>query len=256
MRSTWTGAISFGLVNIPVRLYSAVESSTLDLDMLDSKDHAKIRFKRVNENSGREVPYDQIVKAYNYEGNYVVLDDEDYEAAAPEKSKTIDIHSFVEESQVGSIFFEQPYYLEPEKSGRKAFALLRDALRQAGKVGVSSFVMRTKETLAIVKPLQEVLVLNRIRFPEEIRDFKKLDLPDIQKTKTKEVELALKLIDQLTEDFNIDKYHNTYSSKLLEIIAQKSRGKRAKVRKMKVVHNKPDDLMNILKASLKSKKAS
>ena len=256
MRSTWTGAISFGLVNIPVRLYSAVESSTLDLDMLDSKDHSKIRFKRVNENSGREVPYDQIVKAYNYEGNYVVLDDEDYEAAAPEKSKTIDIHSFVKETQVDSIYFEQPYYLEPDKSGKKAFALLRDALRQSGKVGVSSFVMRTKETLAIVKPLEEVLVLNRIRFSEEIRDFKKLDLPEIQKTKTKEIELALKLIEQLTEDFNIEAYKDTYSAKLLKIIEQKAHGKRAKVRKMKVVQNRPDDLMDILKASLKSKKAS
>src|SRR5689334_11601639 len=99
MRSTWTGALSFGLVNIPVRLYSAVDSSTLDLDMLDSKDHSKIRFRRVNENTGREVPYEQIVKAYNYDGNYVVLDDEDYEAAAPEKSKTIDIHSFVKETE-------------------------------------------------------------------------------------------------------------------------------------------------------------
>jgi len=134
--------------------------------------------------------------------------------------------------------------------------LLRDALRQSGKVGVSSFVMRTKETLAIVKPLEEVLVLNRIRFKEEIRDFKDLDLPDVQKTKTKEIDLALKLIEQLTEEFNIDQYKDTYSAKLMEIIEQKSKGKRAKVRKLKVVHNQPDDLMNVLKASLKSRKAS
>jgi len=256
MKSTWTGSISFGLVNIPVKLYSAVESSTLDLDMLDSKDHSKIRFKRVNENTGREVPYDQIVKAYDYDGNYVVLDDEDYEAAAPEKSKTIDIHSFVKESDVDSIFFDQPYYLEPVKTGKKAFALLRDALRQSGKVGVSSFVMRTKETLAIVKPLDEVLVLNRIRFKEEIRDIKDLDLPAVQKTKTKEIDLALKLIDQLTEEFNIDEYKDTYSAKLMQIIKQKAKGKPAKVRKLKVVHKQSGDLMDVLKASLKTKKAS
>jgi DNA end-binding protein Ku len=256
MRSIWTGSISFGLVNIPIKLYSAVESSTLNLDMLDSKDHSKIRFKRVNENTGKEVPYDQIVKAYDYEGNYVVLDDDDYEAAEPEKSKTIDIHSFVKESDVNSIFFEQPYYLEPVKTGQKAFALLRDALRQSGKVGVSSFVMRTKETLAIVKPLDEVLVLNRIRFKEEIRDFKNLDLPAVQKTKTKEIDLALKLIEQLTEEFNIDEYKDTYSAKLLQIIEQKAKGKRAKVRKMKVVHKESGDLMDVLKASLKTKKAS
>lgn len=256
MRSTWTGSISFGLVNIPVKLYSAVESSSLDLDMLDSKDHSKIRFKRVNENTGKEVPFEQIVKAYDYEGNYVVLDDEDYEAAAPEKSKTIDIHSFVKESEVDSIYFEQPYYLEPVKTGKKAFALLRDALRQSGKVGVSSFVMRSKETLAIVKPLDEVLVLNRIRFQEEIRDFKDLDLPEVQKTKTKEIDLALKLIDQLTEKFNITEYKDTYTAKLMEIIEQKAKGKRAKVRKMKIVPRESGDLMDVLKASLKSRKAS
>src|SRR5437763_862356 len=125
MRAIWTGAIGFGLVNIPVRIFSATQDSNLDLDMLDKKDHAKIRFKRVNEASGKEVPWENIVKAYDYDGKYVVLDDEDFQKASPERSKIIEIVEFVKETEIQSIFYETPYYLEPQKSGVKAYALLR-----------------------------------------------------------------------------------------------------------------------------------
>jgi DNA end-binding protein Ku len=254
MKAVWTGSISFGLVNVPVRMYSATQSSTLDLDMLDSKDHSNIRFKRVNENTGKEVPYKQIVKGYNYDGNYIVLDDEDFESAEPEKTKMIEIMNFVKEEEISSMYYEQPYYLEPDKAAMRAYAILRDALNAAGKVGVSSFVMRNKETLAVVKPLDEVLVLNRIRFEEEIRDYKDLNLPSISKTKTKEIDVALKLVDQLTEEFDISKYKNTYTEKLLHIIEQKAKGKKPKVKKLRIVHTKTDDLMETLKASLSAKK--
>src|SRR5215469_9218775 len=134
MRSIWTGAIGFGLVNIPIKLYSATQGSELDLDMLDKKDHANIRFKRVNEQTGKEVAWDNIVKGYKLDDRYVVLTDEDFQKASPEKSKIIEIKEFVLESEVDGIYYETPYYLEPEKSGGKAYILLRDALEKTGKV--------------------------------------------------------------------------------------------------------------------------
>ena len=130
MRAIWTGAIGFGLVNIPVRIFSAVQDSNLDLDMLDKKDHGKVRFKRVNEDSGKEVPWENIVKAYDYNGKYVILEDEDFKQASPEKSKIIEILEFVKETDIESIFYETPYFLEPQKSGQKAYMLLREALKK------------------------------------------------------------------------------------------------------------------------------
>lgn len=257
MRAIWSGAISFGLINIPVKLFSAVKDSNLDLDMLDSKDHARIRFKRVNENTGKEVPYENIVKGYLFKDTYVVLENEDFEYADAKKSKTIEIMNFVKESEIDSIYYEQPYYLQPEKSGEKAYALLRDALKAAGKVGVTSFVLRNKEALAILKPYGRSIVLNRLRFEQEIRDHEELHLPPLSKAKLKEQEMATKLIDQLTEKFSIAKYKDTYQSKLLEVIKKKAKGRKAKRPvSMKVVHTKKDELMEMLKASLSKKKAS
>ena len=258
MRPIWTGAINFGLINIPIKLFSAVESSTLDLDMLDSKDHSNIKFKRVNENTGKEVPYADIVKGYKVDDNYVVLEKQDFEAADAVKTKTIEIINFVNVKEIDSIYYEQPYYLEPDKSAAKAYALLRDAMQSSGKVAVSSFVMRNKEALAILKPYEQVIVLNRIRFIEEIRDMTELKLPPIAKAKSKELDMAYKLIDQLTEKFDITAFKDTYTEKLLKVIKDKSKGKKPKAVKMKVIHHKKDDLMSMLKASLteKKKKAS
>lgn len=254
MRAMWTGAISFGLINIPVKLFSAVERSSLDLDMLDSKDHSNIRFKRVNENTGKEVPYENIVKGYKVGDEYVVLDKKDFENADAVKTQTIEIINFVKENEIDSIYYEQPYYLEPEKSGQKAYTLLRDALAASGKVGVTSFVLRNKESLAILKPYGKVIVLNRLRFEEEIRSTEDLNVPPVSKGKHKEQLMATKLIDQLTEKFNIEKFKDTYTEKLLKAIKDKARGKAPKkVHQMKVVKNKPDDLMDMLKASLKKK---
>ncbi|KVV15711.1 Ku protein [Flavobacterium sp. TAB 87] len=257
MRSIWTGAISFGLINIPVKLFSAVQTSTLDLDMLDKKDHANIKFKRINENTGKEVSYADIVKGYKIEDKYVVLDDEDFEEAAAVKSKTIDILSFALEKEIDSLYYEQPYYLEPDKGAAKAYALLRDAMEKTGKVGVTSFVMRNKEALAILKPYKNVIVLNRIRFEQEIRDTKDLKLPAIsKKTTAKELDMANQLVEQLTEKFDISAYKDDYSKNLLAIIKNKSKGKKAIAPKLEVVHKQNDDLMEMLKASLEKKKSS
>src|SRR5512140_3500813 len=145
MRSIWTGSISFGLINIPVKIFSAVQESSLDLDMLDSKDHSNIKFLRVNESTGKEVAYENIVRGYKLDSGYVVLEDKDFEAADAVKTKTIEIMNFVNEADIATLYYEQPYYLEPDKAAMKAYALLRDALASAGKVGVTTFVLRNKE---------------------------------------------------------------------------------------------------------------
>src|SRR6187402_1882397 len=150
MRAIWSGSISFGLINIPVKLFSAVEESTLDFDMLDQKDHANIKFKRVNESTGKEVSFASIVKGYKVDDKYVILEDADFEAADAVKTKTIDIQSFVLEEEIDSIYYEQPYYLQPDKGAMNAYTLLRDALEKSKKVGVTSFVLRNKESLAIL----------------------------------------------------------------------------------------------------------
>lgn len=254
MRPIWTGSISFGLINIPVKLYSAIEESRLDMDMLDSKDHANIKFKRVNENTGKEVEFADIVKAYRINDKYVILEKEDFEAADAEKTKTIEIINFAEQKEIDSIYFEQPYYLEPDKGAMKAYALLRDALQKSKKVGVTSFVMRNKEALAILKPYGNVIVLNRIRFTQEIRDTSDLKLPPVSKTTSKEVDMANKLVEQLTEKFDITAFKDEYSAKLMKIIKDKAKGKKQTAPKLKVVHKQSDDLMSMLKASLENKK--
>jgi DNA end-binding protein Ku len=258
MRSIWTGAIGFGLVNIPIKMYSATESSNLNLDMLDKKDHAHIKYMRVNENTGKEVPWGNIVKGYKWDNDYVVLDEKDFEAASAKKTKTIEISDFVKEDEISSIYYETPYYLEPDKSGTRPYKLLLQALQKTKKVGVATFVMRNKEALAILRPNGEVIVLNKIRFEEEIRDPKELTLPTNTEVKPAELKMAITLIDQLTGKFDISKYKDTYNDELMKLIKAKASGKKIKVPEMKVVHSKTKDLMDQLKASLdvKRKKAS
>jgi len=255
MRSIWTGSISFGLINIPIKLFSAVQESSLDLDMLDAKDLSNIIFKRFNESTGKEVAYGNIIKGYKIEDKYVILDDEDFQAADAVKTKTIDIQSFVSEKEIDSIYYEQPYFLEPDKGAMKAYGLLRDALAASGKVGVTSFVLRNKESLAILKPYKNVIVLNRIRFEQEVRDPSELKLPPVAKTSAKEMDMAEKLIEQLTEKFDISSFKDEYTAKLLDIIKKKAKGKAPKkAAELKVVHKQSDDLMAMLKASLETKK--
>ncbi len=253
MRSIWTGAIGFGLVNIPIKLYSAVESSELDLDMLDKKDQGKIRFKRINENTGKEVPYENIVRAFNLDGNYVVLDDDDFKKASPEKTKVIEITEFVEEKEVDSMFYETPYYLEPQKGGARAYGLLRDALKKTGRTGLANFVLRSKESLALVKVSGDALILQKIRYEMEIRKPDDLQIPSSD-SKPAELKMAINLIEQLSSKFDISKYKDTYTDELMKLIKAKSKGKKVAAPKMRVVHSRSEDLMAQLKASLDTKK--
>lgn len=257
MRAIWSGAIGFGLVNIPVKLFSAVEASELDLDMLDKKDHANVKFKRVNADTGREVPWGNIVKGYLVNDKYVIVTDEDFEKASPEKTKMIEVNEFIDERDIDSIYYETPYYLQPEKSGVKAYALLRDALKKTGKVGLGSYVLRNRESLVVIKPHNNILLLNKIRFQQEIRSAADIKAP-ATKAKPSELKMATQLIEQLSTDFDIKKYKDTYSDKLLKLIRAKAKGKAIKPHPLKVVHSRSRDLMEQLKASLKpaKKKAS
>lgn len=249
MKSIWNGAIGFGLVNIPVKLYSATESSSLDLDMLDKRDLANIKFKRVNANTGKEVKWDNIVKGYKLEERYIVLDDVDFEAASPEKSKLFSIQQFVNEEEIESLYFETPYFLEPQKHGENAYKLLLEALKKTRKVGVGTFVLRNKEILGIVKPYREVLIINKIRFPEELREYDELKVP-AGKVKPGELKLAVSLIEQNSESFDSEQYEDAYTADLLKIIQQKAKGRKLKVAKKEEAPDTAVDLMAKLKASL------
>jgi len=258
MRPLWTGAIGFGLVNIPVKLYSATQGSELELDMLDKKDHSNIRYVRVNEKTGKEVKWESIVKGYLINKKYVILDQKDFENASAVKTKSIDISDFVSLSEIDSVYYETPYYIVPDKSGARAYALLKEALEKTGKAGVATFVMRNKEALAILKPSKNAIILNKIRFEEEIRDTKDLGIPAKPAVKPAELKMAVSLINQLSGKFNISKYKDSYTEQLLKLIKAKSKGAKPAAPHLKVVHNTTKDLMSQLKASLgtKNKKAS
>lgn len=255
MRAIWTGAIGFGLVNIPVRLFSATQSSTLDLDMLDKKDHANIKFQRVNESTGKKVEWKDIVKGYKYEDEYVVLTDEDFEKASPEKSKVIGINEFVPVEKVDIDYYDTPYYIEPVKGGERAYALLREALKQTGMVALGTYVMRTKENFCMLRSVNNMIELIKLRFPEEIRSAEDLNIPEKTEVKPAELKMAVSLIKQLTpKRFDISKYKDSYSDQLMKMIEQKAKGKKVTKPKFKLVYNKSKDLMSQLKESLENKK--
>ena len=225
-RGLWKGAISFGLVNVPVELFSAQKrSAELDLTMLDKRDMAPVGYKRVNKATGKEVPWEDVVKGYEYEDDkYVVLSEEDFRRANPEASKTVDILAFVDLEDIAPLYFDTPYFLAPGKRGEKAYALLRDAMAKAGKAGVASVVIRTKQYLAAVVPLGEALILNTLRFAKEVKTAEDLEIPEKlkgHKPSAKELSMAERLIDDLADEWKPEKYHDTYHEDLLKRIEEK-----------------------------------
>lgn len=257
MRAIWTGAIGFGLVNIPIRIFSAIQSSNLDLDMLDKKDHANIKFQRVNEDTGKVVDWKNIVKGYKYNDEYVVLEEEDFEKASPEKNKTIAIEEFAAEEDISGDYYDTPYYIEPAKGGERAYVLLREALKKTGKVAIGTFVLRSKENLCMLMAVEDIIMLFKLRFDEEIRTTEDLNIPTRTTVKPAELKMAVSLINQLTpKQFDISKYKDTYSGELMKLIEAKAKGKRITKPKFKIVRNKNKDLMEQLKESLDKKKAS
>ncbi|MBK0378921.1 non-homologous end joining protein Ku [Mucilaginibacter segetis] len=256
MRSIWKGSIGFGLVSIPVKLYSAVQTSSLDLDMLDSRDHAHIKFQRVNENTKKEVPYAKIVKGYKYDDDYVIIEDADFEAAAPEKSKVIEIENFVDIESVNPMFYETSYYTEPETKNNKAYALLLEALKKSGKAGLALFVLRSTESLCIVHPVDKAIVVTRIRFEQQIRDQGELKLDNDVKVSKKELDMGLALINQYAEPLDLSKYKDEYHTELMKIIEAKAKGKRPTIKKLKPKKTTSNDLYDQLMSSLQVKKGA
>jgi DNA end-binding protein Ku len=252
MRPLWSGAISFGLINIPVKLYSASKARPLNFKLLQKHSECEISFQRVCKKNHKEVPYEDIVKGYQIKpGEYVVLDDKDFEKAKADESREIDIVSFADEAEIDPKFYEKPYYLEPDKKAMKAYSLLREVLKQSNKVGIAKFVMRDKQHLAAVKTEDDVLVLNQLRFVDEIRPAKELGIPKKSDFSKKELGIAQRLVDQLTEKFKPEQFKDTYTDKMLEIIKAKAKGVKPKVQEEE---DEPKgevfDLMAALKASL------
>jgi DNA end-binding protein Ku len=256
-RPIWSGAISFGLVNVPVKLYSATSSKDVRFHQLDGKSKSRIKQKRVSVATGEEVPYEDIVKAYEIApDNYVTIAPEELDALDPKATKTIDIEDFVDLDQIDPVYYERPYYLVPDKGGQKAYALLRNAMRETNKVGIARVVLRTKQYLAAIRPKDDALVMETMLFADEVNPLDELDLPgpDVDVTEREE-KMARSLIDSLTTDFEPEKYHDEYRERVLALIEQKASGQEIVVEEAADEAPRVVDLMAALEASLAAVKA-
>jgi DNA end-binding protein Ku len=252
----WSGAINFGLVTIPVKLFTAVKTDELSFNMLHAKDEGRIKYERICSIDGKQVPWDEIVKGYEYEkGQYVILTDEDFAKVNPEATQSVDILEFVELDKINPMFFDKPYYLEPTKQGRHAYALLRDALSKTNRVAVARVVIRTKEYIAAVKPIDDALVLELMHWASEIVNAGTLEIPDREKLPEKEMEMARMLIDTMSvEEFEPEKFTNKYHDELLQMIEARAAGKELPAPKKAPARAKVVNLMDVLAQSLEESK--
>ena len=222
MRAIWKGSISFGLVNIPISLYPATRREELKFRLLRVTDHSPVNYKRVAQKDGKEVPWDQIVKGYEYKkGKFVVLNEKDFRRVDLEATQTVDIQDFVDIEDIDPMFFYKPYYLEPQKGGDKAYVLLREALADGKKVGIAKVVIKTRQYLAGVKAMKHALVLELMHFAEELADAEKLNVPRTLEPGKREMDMAKALVDSMTSKWDPTKYHDDYREALLEVIEEK-----------------------------------
>jgi DNA end-binding protein Ku len=256
-RAIWSGALSFGLVNVPVKLYSATRSKDVRFNQLHAKDGARIRQKRVSSANGEEVPLEEIVKGYEISPDtYVTITPEELDAIAPKASRLIEIEEFVDLDDIDPLFYENSYYLVPDKTGGKAYALLLAAMTSENKVAIGRVVLRSKEYLTAVRPLGDALTMSTMRFADEIVPRDSLEgLPgkDVE-AGAKEVAMARQLIESLSTAFEPDKYHDTYREAVLEMIQQKAEGREIVVEPESPAPAKSVDLMAALEASLAAAK--
>jgi DNA end-binding protein Ku len=256
MRAIWKGSISFGLVNIPIALYPATRKEDLKFRLLRAKDLSPVNYKRVAEKDGREVPWDEIVKGYEYEkGKFVVLNEKDFQRVDLEATQTVDIKDFVDLDEIDPMYFYKPYYLEPQKGGDKAYALLREALADGKKVGIAKVVIKTRQYLAGVKALKHALVLELMHFAEELADAEKLHVPKKTEVGKREKEMAEALVKSMTSKWDPEKYKDDYRDALMEVIEEKveSGGKEIEEKpKEKKPSTKVIDLVAVLQESLKA----
>ncbi|ANE50658.1 Ku protein [Flavisolibacter tropicus] len=254
MRAIWSGTLGFGLVNIPVKLVSAVQSEAIDFDMLSRDDLAPVRYARIDTATGNEVEWKDIVKGYQYaKGKYVVVDEEDFEKASPQKSRSIDILQFAKSDEIDPIYFEKPYYIVPAKGGEKSYRLLVKALEETESVGIAEFMLRNREHVCAIKPYKNVLLLDQMRYQEEIKEVP--EAAKSTKVTAQELELAKKLITNLTETFDPTAFKDTYIAELKKVIKAKAAGKHIRIAEPE---ERPTatvkDLMDILKRSLEKGK--
>lgn len=260
-RPIWRGHITFGLVTIPVVVHSAEKQFDLHFRLLDSRNHARVRYERINEDTGEEVSWQDIVKGFEYEeGKYVVLKDEDFEKVAVEVNNSVEIENFVDGKQIDYVYFDKPYYLIPDKKGEKGYVLLREVLRRTGKVGIAKVVIRTRQYLAALLPQSNVLVLELLRFHQEIRGTSKLDIPEgsvkSYKISEKELTLAQQLVESMSAKWEPHRYHDEYRDALMKWIEKKSKhtGSRTSLKPAmkdkKVGSGKVIDMMGLLKKSM------
>lgn len=259
MKSIWNGAISFGLVNIPVGLYSVEESKELKFSLVDSRDEHKIKYQRINEVTGEEVPWVNIAKAYEFDdGNYTVMTDEDFVKADVSATKALNIETFIKKEELSLIYLEKPYYIVPEKGGEKPYVLLREAMKKAGKIAVARVVLRTKAYLAAVYALGDALVLNLIRFHDEIRGVEELNIPHTANITVKEMALAERLIDGMTDEWKPEEYKDVYRDAVMKRIEAKSKKTLVEVDEKDIhaeMHSeKVISIMDLLKRSVEAKK--
>jgi DNA end-binding protein Ku len=252
MRAIWKGHISFALVTIPVSLFSATKRNEISLHYLHKSDLSPVSYKRFCDAEDKEVPWEEITRGYEYEKDqYIEITDEDLEGADVELTRTIQVMEFVDEAEIDPVYFDKPYYLEPQKGGERAYALMREALAQSGKVGVAKVVLKSREHLAAVKPVGKMIMLGMMRFAHEIVDPSSLKLPDVIVPAGKEMDLARTLIDSMTDKFQPEKYKDDYHEKVLEVIQAKVAGVTPQVGKVAAkAPGKVVDLMEILKQSL------
>lgn len=255
MRPLWKGSISFGLINIPVRMLNATQEKELKFVMLHNKDQSEIRYARMCKVEDKEVPWSEIVKGYEYEkGKFVILDKSDFEKVNLKKTKTLEIVSFINEEEIDSIYYVKPYFLEPDKNADKAYNILREALEKTGKVGLAKFVFHEREHLAIVKSYNKMLIINVLRYQSELQAIEEVTPPATTKLNKQEVDLAIKLINHLTVEFKPEEYEDTYVEDLKEIIHKKAKGKPVHPKTKEAPPSKVTDIMSLLQASLEEKK--
>jgi DNA end-binding protein Ku len=258
-RAIWSGSISFGLVNVPVKVYTAVRQKDIHFTQLDEKGD-RIRYKRVSEKTGREVDYDDIKKGYEVEkGSYVMVEPDELEAARPEATRTIEITDFVDLDEIDPIYFDHTYYLAPagkDRGAAKAYALLLEAMQKQGKVAIGTVVMRTKQYLAAIRPRGGVLVMSTMLFPDEVVAPDEVpDVPDrMPEVSDREVKMASQVIEALTTEWDPERYHDDYRREVLELIRKKAKGKEIVVPKDKPKEAQVVDLMAALEASLEAAK--
>lgn len=237
-------------------MYTASKDKEISFTLLHKKDLSEIRYARICKSEGKEVPWNEIVKGYEVDnGDFVVFDDKDFEKINLKKSKTIEIMHFVEQDDIDPIYYVKPYFLEPDKNGDKAYSLLRDALKKSKKMGLAKYIIRNREHLGVVKFHDDMIILNELRYESELLTAKNLEIPPMQKTNPKEMDMALQLIDQLTTPFTPSKYKDTYTEEVKQAIKQKAKGKPVHPKTEAAPTSKVHDIMSLLKASLDTKPA-